>query len=337
MESKRRRRLGVLLTLALLAANLVAFNALLSGWASARLDLTRDRMFSISGATRKLVGSLDDDLTIYGYFSKRTHPKLAPLVPQVEDLLAEYRALGRGKVHVEIVDPGENDRLEQEARDRFGVTSTPFRLASKYESGIVNAYFAVVVRYGDQYARYGFEDLIEVEPLPDGDVDVRLRNLEYDLTRAIKKVVFGFRGSAELFDRVGKPVRLTAVMTPERMPAVFKDAPEAIRKAAAELTAKGKDRFQYEEIVPADAAKQAEVARRFGARPMSMGLFSAEYFYLYVFLTVGDQTEPLPLATGQISAAGIRETIESSLKRRAPGFLKTVGVVTSQPSIPPEV
>ncbi len=337
VDSKRRRQVGVAVTLALLAANLVAFNTLISGWGSARLDLTRDRVFSISGATRKLAGSLDDDLYVFGYFSKRTHPKLAPLVPRIQDVLDEYRALGRGRVHVEILDPGASDRVEQEVSDRFGVTSTPFRLASKYESGIVNAYFAIVVKYGDQYTRYGFEDLIDVEPLPDGDVDVRLRNLEYDLTRAIKKVVFGFRGTAELFERVGKPVRLTAVITPDRMPPALKDVPEAFRKAAAELETKGKDRFEYEEIVPADAAQEAEVARRFGARPMSMGLFGSETFHLYGFLSVGDQIEQIPLASGQVSSAGIREMIENSLKRRAPGFLKTVGVVAPQPSIPPEV
>src|SRR5437870_1050221 len=273
------RQVGVAVTLALLGANLVAFSALISRWDVARLDLTRDQVFSISGATRKLVSSLDDDLTIYGYFSKRTHPKLAPLVPQIEDLLGEYRALCRGRVHVESIDPGSNDRLEQEASDRFGVTSTPFRLASKYESGIVNAYFALVVKYGDQYQRYGFDDLIEVEPLPDGDVDVRLRNLEYDLTRAIKKVVFGFRSSTQLFDRIGKPVRLTVVMTADRLPAAFKDVPDAVRKAADELRKASNNRFQYEEIAPADAAAEAEVSRRFGARPMSVGLFSNESFY----------------------------------------------------------
>ena len=336
-ETRRKRRLGVLVTLGLLGANLIAFNTLLAAWSSARIDLTQDRMFSISPATRKLLGSLEDDLTIIGYFSKRTHPKLSPLVPQIEDLLEEYRALSKGKIHVEIVDPGENDRVAQEASDRFGVASTPFRLASKYESGIVNAYFALVVKYGDQYQRYGFDDLIEVEPLPDGDVDVRLRNLEYDLTRAIKKVVFGFRSSTQLFDRIGKPVRLTAVMTADRLPAAFKDVPDAVRKAADELRKASNNRFQYEEIAPADAAAEAEVSRRFGARPMSVGLFSNESFYLYGFLSVGDHTEQLPLAAGHVSQASIREAIESSLKRQAPGFLKTVGVVTSQPSIPPEV
>jgi ABC-2 type transport system permease protein len=324
-------------TLALVAANLVVFNAILSPWAAARLDLTRDRAFSISPATRRLLGSLDDDLTVTGYFSKRTHPKLAPLVPQIEDLLEEYRALARRRVHVEIIDPGENDRLEQEANDRYGVTSTPFRLASKYESGIVNAYFALVIKYGDQYVRYGFDDLIEVEPLPDGDLDVRLRNLEYDLTRAIKKAVLGFRGAGELFERLGKPVRLTAVWTPERLPSALAGVPDELRKAAQELGKKGRGRFAFEEVVPADAARQAEVERRFGARPLSLGLFSSETFYLQAFLSVGDHVEQVPLASERVSAAGLREAIEASLKRQTPGFLKTVGVVAPGPTLPPEV
>ena len=337
MPSKRRRIAGQLVTLALVAANLVVFNAILAPWAGARLDLTRDRAFSISTATRRLLGSLEDDLTVTGYFSKRTHPKLAPLVPQIEDLFEEYRALGRRRVHVEIIDPGDNDRLEQEANERYGVTSTPFRLASKYESGIVNAYFAVVVRYGDQYVRYGFEDLIQVDPLPDGDVDVRLRNLEYDLTRAIKKVVFGFRGTGQLFERIGKPVRLTAVWTPDRLPAAFTGVPAELRKAAQELEKAGKGRFAFDEIVPGDPAGQADVQRRFAARPMALSLFGGESFYLQSFLAVGDQVEQLPLATGRVTAAGLREAVEGSLKRQAPGFLKTVGIVAPGPSLPPEV
>ena len=117
VAARRSRQLGVALTLALVAANLVAFNMILSRWATARLDLTQDRRFSISPATRAILRSLDDDLTITGYFSKRTHPKLAPLVPQIEDLLGEYRALGHGRLHVEIVDPGSSDKIEHEASE----------------------------------------------------------------------------------------------------------------------------------------------------------------------------------------------------------------------------
>ena len=49
-------------------------------------------------------------------------------MPQIVDLLDEYRALAHGRLHVESLDPSESDRIEKEANDRYGVSSTPFRL-----------------------------------------------------------------------------------------------------------------------------------------------------------------------------------------------------------------
>jgi len=339
MADRKSRLLSLGATLALVALNLLAFNYLIAGWSTARLDLTSEGLFSITPATKRILAGLDEELTIHGYFSSRTHPKLAPLVPEITDLLEEYRAVSRGRVQVEIVDPGENEAAEEEAADRFGVQSTPFRLASKYESAIVNAYFSLVVKYGDQYVRYGFEDLIDVEATPDGDVAVKLRNLEYDLTRAIKKVVYGFRGAHELFERVDRPVRLTLIWTPDSLPELFSQVPETVRKAAAELEAAGGERFDVEEIDPGtDEALRQEVYQRFGAKPMSLGLFGGEPFYLYGLLQVGEATEQIVLVGESLTSAAVREAIEDALRRHTPGFLKTVGVSTPEPpEIPPEI
>jgi ABC-2 type transport system permease protein len=112
-----------------------------------------------------------------------------------------------------------------------------------------------------------------------------------------------------------------------------------VRTAAEELKEKGGDRFVYEEIDPSqDEALQRDLQVRFGMRPMSMGLFSEESFYLYGLLEVGGRLEQLILTGESITAATIREAIEASLRRNTPGFLKTVGVVTSDPpEIPPQV
>ncbi len=328
---------SLLLTLLLAGLNLVAVNLLLDGFSGARVDLTEERLYSISPATKRILRSLEDDVTIYGYFSQRTHPKLAPLVPQVEDLLEEYAALSRGRVHVEIIDPGEDDSAAEEARERFGVEMMPFRMASKYEAGVVNAYFSVVLRYGDQYERYGFRDLIRVEPLPDGEFDVRLRNLEYDLTRALKKVVYSFRGSEELFERVESPMRLT-LLASEGLPEIFQEIPQAVRTAAAELQEKGGDKFLFRELDPStDDALADEMYRKYQAAPMSVGFFGDSSFYLYGFLETEDRVEQLYLADEGISAATVREAIEDALRRQAPGFLKTVGLVVPEPELPEEL
>lgn len=339
MAERKQRLISLITSLVLVGLNLAALNVLLAGWSTARLDLTEEGIFSISPATKRLLTSLDEDLTIYGYFSKRTHPKLAPLIPEVVDLLDEYRAVSRGKLQVEIIDPGEDEAAEQEAADRFGVRSTPFRLATKYESAIVNAYFALVVQYGDEYVRYGFEDLIQIEPMPDGDVEVKLRNLEYDLTRAIKKSVYGFRSMHELFERSEGPVKLVAIWTPATLPELFAGVPEAVRKAAEELREAAGDRFVFEEIDPSREEQLAqEVHQRFGAQPMSASLFGEGSFYLYAVLQSGDRMEQVPLVDEAITAASVRESIEDALRRQTPGFLKTVGIVApGAEELPPEL
>ena len=335
MADHKSRTISLVLTLALVALNLIAFNYLIAGWSTARMDLTQEGLYSISPATKRILRSLDEDVTIYGYFSNRTHPKLSPLVPTISDLLDEYRAVSRGRVHVEIVDPAEDEEAARDAADRYGVRSVPFRLASKYESGIVNAYFALVVKYGDKYERYGFDDLIQVEPMPDGDIDVRLRNLEYDLTRAMKKVVHGFHSAHELFERIEEPVRLTVIMTPDSLPEILSEVPEAVRTAAEELEEAGGDKFEYETMDPFNNEDdRAVVEGRFGFRPMTLGLLGEESFYLYGVLQVGDELEQLLLAGADVTAASIREAVENSLRRHTPGFLKTVGIYTPDSSDP---
>lgn len=339
MLTRKQRLTSLTLTVLLTVLNLAAFNYLISGWSTFRIDLTEDRQFSISRATRNVLGSLEEDLTIYGYFSERTHPKLAPLVPQIVDLLEEYRALSDGHLSLEIVDPSDDTETEEFAADRFGVRSTPFQLASKYESGIVNAYFAVVVQYGNQYERYGFQDLIAVEPTADGDIDISLRNLEYDLTRAIKKVVYSFHATTDLFARLEHPFKLTTVITPDQLPELLAETPNAVRTAVEEISASAGDMFIYEELDPSqDDLLAQELATRYGMTPMSMGLFSQESFYLYGLLEIDGRIEQLVLTEQDLTAANVREQVEQALKRSLPGFLTTVGISAPRPlDIPPQL
>ena len=79
--------LAVLIGLNLFAANY--WLQYMHGW---RLDLTRDQRFSISDSSRQVIDQLEEPLLIRGYFSQRTHPKLAPLIPQLKDLLREFES-----------------------------------------------------------------------------------------------------------------------------------------------------------------------------------------------------------------------------------------------------
>ena len=63
----------------------------------------------------------------------------------------------------------------------------PFQVADRYQSSLVNSYFDVLITYGDQYEVLGFRDLIEVKMADESNLDVQLRNPEFDVTRAVSR------------------------------------------------------------------------------------------------------------------------------------------------------
>jgi len=321
-----RRR--VVLTAILIVANLALVNVWLFPLGVLRADLTASREYSLSPVTKDLVKDLDEPLLIRGYFSERTHPLLAPLVPGIRDLLREYEIVSNGNVVVEIVDPSEDEELEAEANQVYGIRPSPFRVSDRYEASIINSYFDILVRYGDQYVTLGFDDLIEVQSRASGAADVRLRNLEYDLTRSIKKVVYGFQSLDALFASLDDTVRLTALITPASLPAELAHVPELAAKVAGEIEQESGGKFTYEMIDP-DASgsplSRQTLMDNYGLYPISTSLFSQESYYLHLLLEVGEETQLLYL-TGDLAEAELRGEIEASLKRAAPGFLKTVGV-----------
>ena len=322
-------RRNAILRVTLAGLNLLALNAWLYPIHRLRADLTAQREYSLSPATRDLIRSLQEPLTLRGYFSAKTHPLLAPLVPAVRDLMREYEVASGGKVQVEIIDPREDEAAEEEANSLYGIRPTPFRIAGRYEDTVINSYFDILVRYGDQSVTLGFGDLIEVSPSASGMPDVRLRNLEYDLTRSIKKAVYGFQSLDAVLARLEEPVRLTAFVTPRTLPAALQEVPQLVDQVAGDLAQDAGDNFTYTVIDPdADASVTREsLYETYGIQPFAVSLFSPDTYYMHLLLEIGDQVSVL-YPGGDVSEADLRAEIEAALKRAAPGFLKTVGIWT---------
>jgi len=331
VNARTHRRWGWIV--GLLAANLVAGNLWLQqiGWA--RADLTQGRIYSVSETTRTYLGQIQEPLLIRGYFSAQTHPLLAPLVPQLRDLLREYEVAGAGKVRVEIVDPMESPDLEREAGERYGIRPVAFETASKYQAGVVNSYFDILVQYGDHFEHLGFRDLIEVKGRGEGELDVRLRNPEYDLTRTIKKVLYGWRGGGDIFSGLARPATLHAYISdPAKLPPPLPALAEDLRSVLKELAQASHGRFDFTVQDPdADGgALGKEISQRYGFQPLVLGLLDPRPFWFYLVLESGGQAAPIPLPE-ETSKAGLKRAIEAGIKRLAPGYLKTLAIYT-----PPE-
>jgi ABC-2 type transport system permease protein len=328
----RRWRLGT----GLLIANLLLGAAVFSAWRPPRLDLTEGAMYSISPATRAYLSQLQEPLLIRGYFSERTHPLLSPLVPRLRDLLSEYEVAGAGKVRVEILDPAEDPELEDEANSKYGIRAVPFQVSDRYQASLLNSYFDILVSYGDEFEVLSFRDLIEVKVAGEDDLDVVLRNPEYDITRSIKKVLFGFQGSGEVFANLKAPVRFTGYITPpERLPQPLDEFYGELEQALAALKEAGGERFSAEILDPqaGDGALAAQIAEQYGFQPMATSLLSTDTFYFYLTLTSGEETVQVALPEN-LNTEAVTRTLNDGLKRFASGVLKTVALAAPEPPPP---
>ncbi|WP_341503309.1 Gldg family protein [Gallaecimonas sp. GXIMD4217] len=313
---------------ALLLANLLGANLWLGQLPGLRLDLTEGRLYSLSEATRGYLKQLREPLLIRGYFSSQTHPLLAPLVPRLQDLLREYQVAGGGQVRLELVDPARSPELEEEANRRYGIEPVPFQVADRYQASIVSSYFNVLVQYGDEHQLLGFRDLIEVKARGEGELDVQLRNPEYDLTQAIRKVLRSYQGGGNLFDTVKGELAFTAYVSPEaRLPEPLVAFSDAIRAVLDDYQARSGGRLKVDFVDPeaGDGALARRLAEDYGFQPLTQDLLSREGFYYYLTLARDEQVVQLPL--GDLSREGFERNLEAAIKRFASGFTKTVALV----------
>lgn len=316
---------------ALLVANAIFANVWLSQISAARIDTTRGGIYSISTATKHYLAQLQEPLLIRGYFSQKTHPLLAPLVPQMQDLLREYEIAGAGKVQVEIVDPTLHPELEDEANTRYGIRPTPFRVNDRHQAAVVNSYFDVLIQYGSEHQVLSFNDLIEVKAASESKMDVLLRNPEYDVTRSLKKALYAYQTGGNIFDTIKQPITLTAyVSKSDLLPKELVELNTAIEKEVRSLQQKAGDKFKFTRLEPEanNGVEAKRIADTYGFAPMALGPFSAEQFYFYVTLGQGEQL--LQVDLGDFSEAVFKESLNAGIKRFTQGFTRTVAIVAPQ-------
>jgi ABC-2 type transport system permease protein len=330
-HAARHHRLWALVTL-LVVANSVALNLWLHRINAARVDVTQGSIYSISDATRQYLSQLQEPLLIRGYFSAQTHPLLAPLVPQLRDLIREYGVAGGDKVRIEFVDPVEDPALEQEANEKYGIRATPFQVADRYSAAVVNSYFDVLIRYGDQHKTLGFADLIEVKADANGNPDVRLRNPEFDITRSLRQVLYAYQAGGDLFASIDGEITLTGyVSADDKLPGLLQRYRREIQPAIDEWIEKSGARLRVEFLEPEanDGAVAKQIREEWGFKPMLASLFDDREFWFY--LTLSDDRQVVQLPTEGFDPEQFKGMLEAGIKRFAKGFTRTVAVVTPKP------
>ena len=137
-----------------------------------RADLTEDKRYTISKATKNVLDTLDDIVTITAYFST-TPAEVAQIRRDVRDVLDEYNAFSK-KLQIDYVNPVDfDDGQKQELRFK-GIPEVQINVVKKDKAEIANVYMGISIGYS------GKEEILPV---------VRsTANLEYELTSTILKV-----------------------------------------------------------------------------------------------------------------------------------------------------
>ena len=169
VQKVRKTRLTnlALITGILIVANVLGTNLFI------RLDLTGRGIYSLSSASKDVVRSLDDRLTIKAYFSDDLPAQAVSISRFVKDKLDDYQAYGRQKIHFEFIDPSSDEELEQEAL-AFGIQPIRAQVIERDKLEVKLVYMALVFMY---------QDRTEVIPFVQ-----QTAGLEYDITTAIRRV-----------------------------------------------------------------------------------------------------------------------------------------------------
>jgi len=80
-----------------------------------RLDLTADKIYTLSQASRDILKSLDEPVTVTAYFTKGSQPEIEKVREDFKDMLSEYASISKGMVNFVFLNPNEDEKTEQEA------------------------------------------------------------------------------------------------------------------------------------------------------------------------------------------------------------------------------
>jgi gliding-associated putative ABC transporter substrate-binding component GldG len=186
--NKRSLKTQTLIRITLVLVILILLN-IVSVRVFGRLDVTEQGIFTLSEASRNLVASLDDRITIKAYLTEDLPSPYNNHRRAVLDQLNEYKAYSHGNLQYEFINPageeGERDAQQQ------GIAPVQVQVVKEDKFEAKRAYLGLVFLYEDRK-----------ETIP---VVRNMTTLEYDISATIKRLVTKTRKKVGFLSGHGEP------------------------------------------------------------------------------------------------------------------------------------
>lgn len=138
-----------------------------------RLDLTADKRYTLSKATKNILRSLDEPVTITAYFTEDIPPQLLKARKDFRDILVEYSSLADGNLVYEFIDPNKDQEMESKAIQE-GIMPSIVNVREKNQMTQKRVFLGAVIKMGND------KEIIPV--IQTGTA------MEYELSSSIKKL-----------------------------------------------------------------------------------------------------------------------------------------------------
>lgn len=170
-KTESRRRQGIISVL-LVAGILIVLNVI-AVQIFFRWDLTPNKIYTLSDASKNIVNKLDDKMVIKAYFTDNLPAPYNNNRRYLQELLDDYRSASDGKITYEIISPSDQEELEKEAQ-KYGIQPVQVQTVKNDRAEALKAYMGLVILFGGKQEAIPFIGNTE--------------NLEYELTGVINRL-----------------------------------------------------------------------------------------------------------------------------------------------------
>jgi ABC-type uncharacterized transport system involved in gliding motility auxiliary subunit len=264
---------------------LVLANAVSAG-AFFRIDLTARRSYTLSEASRAVVKSIQEPLSVKVFFSAKLPAPYNGVERYLRDLLVEYGGVGNDRFSYAFFDMEQEEN--RQAAESYGIYPVQIQELKNDEVGFKNAYMGLAIVHSDSVET--MNGLVSAE------------GLEYRLTTTIGKVL----SSADALAGLSGPVTVTLYASSSlksfRIQG-FENIERTVKDAFDRVNHQNRGRLEFRFVDSAPAGEELALSDRYGLQRFDWerqsGGLEAGSGLLGIVLENGDRSRTLPIGLAQ--------------------------------------